>query len=357
LILDVAIVGCGKIADQHAEHISFINGSRLVGVCDQEPLMARQLAERSRISYFTSDIDELLNKCRPNVVHITTPPHTHFTLAKKCIENGCHVYVEKPFTLNLDEAEKLVELASIKDVRLTVGHNLQFTPAMIKMREMIKEGYLGGDPVHMESYFCYNFSDSKYAKVMLGDQKHWVRQLPGNLLHNIISHGISKIAEHLKSDEPEIVAKGYTSPMLKSIGENKITDELRVILNEDNCSAFFTFSSQINPVLHNFRIYGPHNGLEIDDDKQILVRLSGKVYKSYLEMFWPPLNFSRQYMANFVRNLKSFITFKLLNDSGMRNLIKAFYRSIRKDLPDPIPTREILLTTKIMEKIFNQISQ
>ena len=98
-MLKVAIVGCGKIADAHASQIERIKGCEIVGVCDREPLMARQLYERFPVKRYFSDLGELLGEAKPDVVHITTPPKSHFDLAKLCLEWGCHVYVEKPFTL------------------------------------------------------------------------------------------------------------------------------------------------------------------------------------------------------------------------------------------------------------------
>src|SRR5438445_3688025 len=99
-MLKVAIVGCGKIADAHASWIQRIGGSEIVGVCDREPLMARQLYERFRVKRYFPDLEALLCHARPDVVHVTTPPASHFEIATVCLAHGCHVYVEKPFTLN-----------------------------------------------------------------------------------------------------------------------------------------------------------------------------------------------------------------------------------------------------------------
>ena len=110
-MLKVAIVGCGKIADAHAAQVHRIDGCKLVAVCDTEALMARQLSERFHVKRYFTDLAELLNESRPDVVHITTPPESHFKLAVMCLERGCHIYVEKPFTLNCHDAKHLVALA------------------------------------------------------------------------------------------------------------------------------------------------------------------------------------------------------------------------------------------------------
>jgi len=351
----VAIVGCGKIADSHAEQIQRISGCKIVGVCDRELLMARQLYERFPVENYFDSVTKLIDVARPDVVHITTPAESHFELAKLCLESGCHVYVEKPFTLFGDEARALLELAQDRGLKLTVGHDDQFSHVARRMRALIRTGYLGGPPVHMESYFCYELGQA-YAKALFADRHHWVRRLPGKLLHNIISHGIARIAEFLDSDSPTVIAHAFVSPLLKKVGETEIQDELRVIIaTESGMTAYFTFSSQMRPSLHQFSIYGPKNGLVLDQDHEILLRLRGAAFKSYLEKFVPPASFARQHFANLRFNVRKFLGRDFHAKAGMHGLMESFYRSISERAPVPIPYREILLTATIMDRIFEQI--
>jgi predicted dehydrogenase len=356
-MLKAAIVGCGKIADAHAAQIGRIEGCEIVGVCDPEPLMARQLYERFPIKRYFADLTELVSEARPDVVHITTPPQSHFEIAKFCLEQGCHVYVEKPFTLDADEAQRLVNLAEEKRLKLTVGHNYQFSHAARRMRALVESGYLGGPPVHMESYYGYDLEDPRYARVLLGDKHHWVHRLPGKLLQNVISHGIARIAEFLSSDAPHVIAYGFVSPLLKGIGETELADELRVMISEqERTTAYFTFSSQMKPSLHEFRIYGAKNGLILDQDHEVLLRLRGAKFKSYADHFIPPVLFAKQHLGNLVENVRLFLAGDFHMDSGMKYLIESFYRSIREDAPLPIPYREILRTARITDAIFDQLS-
>lgn len=354
-MLRVAIIGCGKIADQHVEQISRISGCQIVGVCDREELMARQLRERLNAGAHFTSVEDLLAQVKPDVAHITTPPQTHFSIAKLCLESGCHVYVEKPFTLRHEEAEELISLAERKSMKLTVGHNAQFSHAANRMRALVAEGYLGGPPVHMESYYSYDLGDAGYAKALLGDSYHWVRQLPGGLLQNTMSHGISKVAEFMRSDAPEVIACGFTSKLLKSVGETEIVDELRVIIRDENATAYFTFSSQMRPPLHMLRLYGPKNGLIMDEQQQTVIRLRGARYKSYLEQFLPPWSYASQYARNGLGNVKKFLRADFQMGHGLKYLISSFYRSITENGPVPIPYPEILRTSRIMEDIISQV--
>lgn len=354
-MIKVGIIGCGKIADAHAAQILRIPECEIVGVCDKEELMAKQLYERFKIRQYFNDATRMIEMAKPHIVHITTPPQSHFELGKLCLEAGCHVYIEKPFTLNTDEAIKLINLAIAKKLKITVGHDAVFNHAERRMRELIRNGYLGGTPVHMESYYCYDLDDA-YAKALTGDKNHWVRKLPGKLLHNIINHGICKIAEHLTVDNPTIIAHGFTSQQLRKLNETEIVDELRVIIKaNDSTTAYFTFSSQMKPSLHQFSIYGPQNGLIVDHNHQTCIKMRGMNYKSYVDKFVPPIFFATQYVANTMKNMSHFLKNDFHMKSGMKFLIESFYRSATDDSPPPIPYREIILTTRIMDNIFIQL--
>src|SRR5256885_524247 len=79
-------------------------------------------------------------------------------------------------------------------------------------------------------------------------------------------------------------------------------------------------------------------------------------FKSYVEKFVPPLLFARQHLSNFSRNVGAFLRRDFHMKAGMKDQIEAFYRSIREDGPVPIPYREILLTRRIMDTIFEQLA-
>jgi predicted dehydrogenase len=352
----VGIVGCGKIADVHASQIRRIAGCEIVGVCDREDLMARQLAERFRVDRCFTEVSEFLRECQPDVVHIATPPQSHFEIGRLCLDWGSHVYVEKPFTIFAWEAEELIARANANSRKVTVGHDAQFSHATRRMRQLVRDGYLGGPPVHMESVWCYELGGDSYARAFLAERNHWIRTLPGGLLQNIISHGVSKIAEFAQTESPQVIAHGFASPSLRSRGDPGTVDELRVMIAEnDRATAYFTFSSQMRPSIHQFRLYGPKNGLVVDEDQQTVIKLHGERYKSYLERVLSPTILAAQHIGNSYRNGKLFLARDFHMESGVKCLIESFYHSILTGTEVPIPYREIVLTARIMDAIFQQI--
>ncbi len=355
-MLRVAIIGCGKIADQHIQALQRIPDCGVVAVCDREPLMAGQLAERFRIPGSFGDASEMLRTVKPQVVHVTTPPQSHFALAMQCLEAGSHVYLEKPFTVTADEAKQLLNFAVSRGLLVAAGHNYQFTPEMRRMRKLVAEGFLGGVPVHLESHWAYDLSDTSFVGPFLGSRNHWVRQLPGQLLHNILSHGIARLAEFL-DDEVEIVARAHQSEQLRKLGGAEVVDELRVMIRDGRgTTAFFCFSTQLKPGLSQFRICGPRNSLVVDQSSGSLIRHASGSYKSYLTYFVPPLKQAREHLGNFFGNIAGFLRGQLYQDFGMKELIESFYQGIRTVGSPPVPYREIILTARIMDEIFRQVS-
>jgi len=354
-MLRIAIVGCGKVADQHVHAIWRIPDCEIVAVCDREVLMAKQLGERIGVAASYSDLEEMLETARPDVVHITTPPQSHFSLGKQCLEFGSHVYLEKPFTITASETESLIDFAETCDRKITVGHNYLFTLEMLELRRLIQAGFLGGRPVHLESYWSYDLADRSYVAPMLGSSTHWVRQLPGQLLHNIISHGIAKLAEFLDDEVTEIAATAHQSDQLRSLGATEVMDELRVVIRDKSgTTAVFCFSTQVKG-LNLLRAYGPSGSIAADIITGSLVRNPSRSYKSYLTYFIPPLRNAMEHSRNALRNITDFLRRRLYQDFGMTELIRRFYDSVRNGAPLPIPYREILLTARIMDRVFAQI--
>jgi len=226
---------------------------------------------------------------------------------------------------------------------------------MLAMRRLVNEGFLGGKPIHVESYFSYDLGDRSYAGTFLGNQQHWVRQLPGQLLHNIISHGVARLAEFLDAEVADVIAIADQSPGLRGFGRNDVQDELRVLIRDNSgMTAFFCFSTQVRG-LNQLRIYGPAGSITADIITGTVVRNPNRSYKSYLTYFIPPLRTAKEHFRNAGRNVANFARRRLYQDFGMKELIERFYNSVRKGDPLPIPYREILLTARIMDKIFAQV--
>ena len=141
--IKIGLVGCGQIADAHLQQIRRIPWADPVAVCDLEPLLARQAAERFEIPGQVSSLEQMVEQSQLDVVHITTPVESHRPLSKLLLDAGVHVYVEKPFTVDADEARDVLDCARRNDRLVCLGHDQLFDPTWLECRQRIDAGETG----------------------------------------------------------------------------------------------------------------------------------------------------------------------------------------------------------------------
>lgn len=134
--LSVGVIGVGHLGKLHTKMFKQIENCELVGVCDSNPEQTKSVAAEFDVKAFYS-IDDLLSKVK--AVSIAATTSAHFEVAKKCLENNIHVFVEKPITATIEEAEKLVEISKNKNLKLQVGHIERFNPGLISLDSYISE--------------------------------------------------------------------------------------------------------------------------------------------------------------------------------------------------------------------------
>jgi predicted dehydrogenase len=354
--LKICLIGCGKIADGHVEEIQKIEGVTLAGVCDLELLLAEQLAARYGLPAFYDDVAEMLEREKPDAVHVTTPPQSHLELAVQCIDAGCHVYVEKPLTVDSAQAERLIAHAERNGKKVVIGHSFEFDPAAIAVRELVHRGVLG-EMIHIECYLGYNLS-GPFGSVLLGDGRHWVHHLPGKLLQNNINHVLYKILEYLPDERPVIHAHGYVRREQR-YGDvrDDLHDELRVILAGEKTTGYATFSSHARPVRHFAKFFGTKNTVNVDYVLRTVTFDRADRLPSAIGRLLPTFGQSWEYFKGGGRNIFRFLRSDYQFFAGMKNLFIRFYDSIRKDTDPPISYEETLRITRIMDRIFDQINE
>ncbi|MBI3864310.1 MAG: Gfo/Idh/MocA family oxidoreductase, partial [Planctomycetia bacterium] len=221
--LRVALIGCGQIADAHLSEICKLPQAELVAVCDRDRDLAVQAAARFEVPQIFDNVEQMLTGARPDVVHVATPPQTHKALVLEVLQAGAHAYVEKPFTVDLAEAEEVIAAAETANRLVCVGHDHLCDPAWEECRELYERGCLG-QIVHVDSVQGYDLSGA-FGRQVSADPKHWVHRLPGGIFHNTISHAVYKITEFLPDDHPQIQAFWTPSPAVGAA-----PTELRVLL-------------------------------------------------------------------------------------------------------------------------------
>ncbi|MDE0104501.1 MAG: Gfo/Idh/MocA family oxidoreductase [Bryobacterales bacterium] len=138
-----AVIGTGFVGRVHVENIRRQTDAEIVAIADQNDELAASFGEALGIARATGDYRELLDDASIDAVHICTPNHTHFPIARDAISAGKHVICEKPLAMTSEEAAGLVELAREKGVVNATSYNLRFYPNAAQMRRMVATGEVG----------------------------------------------------------------------------------------------------------------------------------------------------------------------------------------------------------------------
>jgi predicted dehydrogenase len=189
--LRIGVIGYGYWGPNIARNLLGLENARLAMVCDKSEPALKRAARACPQVHLTTDFSEVLRSPNVDAVAVVTPVWTHYELAKAALENGKHVFVEKPFTSSVRQAEELIELAARRNLQIMVDHTFLFSGAVRKIREIIEAGTLG--PLY---YF-----DS--TRVNLGLFQHDV-----SVVWDLAPHDLS-IMDHIIAERPEaVVATG-----------------------------------------------------------------------------------------------------------------------------------------------------
>src|SRR3989475_7364821 len=190
-MIRIGVIGYGYWGPNIARNLRALEGCQVAAICDQSPAALKRANQSYPDLPVTTKPSELLTSPQIDAVAVVTPVCTHFELAKAALENGKHVFVEKPFTSTTQQAEQLIELADRRNLTIMVDHTFLFTGTVRKIRQLIEEGVLG-DIYYYDS-----------TRVNLGLFQHDV-----SVIWDLAPHDLS-IMDFLIQDKPEaVVATG-----------------------------------------------------------------------------------------------------------------------------------------------------
>ena len=142
-MISIGVIGFGYWGPNIVRNFSSVKGARVVAVCDRSPEQLKKIALQNPDIRVFSDTEELLKSGEIDAVAIVTPVSTHYDITRRALENGKHVFVEKPFTQNSIQAQELIEIAESKNLKIMVDHTFLFTGAVRKIKQLVDEGELG----------------------------------------------------------------------------------------------------------------------------------------------------------------------------------------------------------------------
>ena len=329
--LRIALIGAGRHAQHHARAIARCPGVQLVAVAD--PSEAAQAAMRDivpGIGCFKTP-EELFASERLDVVHIITPPATHAFLAKMALKAGCHIYVEKPFTESVEDAQQILDDASAKGLRVCAGHQLLYEPPT---RVLAKYLPSIGRVVHVESYF--SFRTVRHApggrKVLRADHQ----------LLDILPHPVYLLLQVL-----EQAGEGRTELLSLEVSQ---AGTVHALVRRRGVTGTLVVTLEGRPVESYLRVIGRNGSLIADYVRSTTQRAIGpgssgidKLFAPYRQA-WQLLAGTTSAMAGrFLKSQRSY--------PGLAELFSAFYESARGGHPSPLSPESLLETVRICERV------
>ena len=142
-IIRIGVIGYGYWGPNIVRNFNVVENAQVMMIADGADRAFKRAAKEHPQVSVTRDPEEILTAADIDAVAIVTPVSTHFELAKKALENGKHIFVEKPFTATVAQAEELIELAEKKHLKIMVDHTFIFTSSVRKIKQLIDDDVLG----------------------------------------------------------------------------------------------------------------------------------------------------------------------------------------------------------------------
>lgn len=249
-MIKAALIGTGQIARQHLSCLRELPDVAVAGVCDLSPAMAESAAERFDVPAWYTDARRMLDEVRPDVVHVTTPPTSHFALAMAAIDAGAHVIVEKPATVDFDELETLIGHASGRGRVLVEDYNYLFNRATRAILERIATGDFGA-VTHVEVFICLDIL-GKGSPFADPNAPHPCLSMAGGAIADFLTH-LASLAHRFVGPHRSVQTvwsrRGSRPSPLPS-------DEFRALIDAERGTAVVGFSANTQPDAFWLRVYG-----------------------------------------------------------------------------------------------------
>lgn len=337
---NMAIVGCGAIAETHLKTVKKIDGLKIVAVCDKDEKKAISASTRMKINHHYTDFSKMLDNEDVSLVSILTPPASHVFLSVEAIKRGINVLVEKPLTMTTREADLIMSALKHSNAKLTVDYSWLFCKAMLRSLSLIREQEIG-DVLRVEIKALHTGEDH-----MTSDQDHWCHKLPGGRIGEMLSHPVytlqSILGDNLQVKEV-FASKRGGRPWMPH-------DELQVTLESDKSlgSIYVSFDAPRDANLVD--VYGTKKILKIDLTNQTVIGLGHRKWESKLDSGKDCLRVSSILALSTVRNAFEFLLLGK-GEYALQNLYTMFIDSIQKNAELLVTPKMAYNTVRIVEEL------
>ena len=340
--LRVAIIGCGTISFDHLGAIKANCEPVKLHLCDRNPEAAERLKRivDSEAKVYT-DAFQLISDQQFDIVHVLTPPDSHFSIARHALENRANVLVEKPMTVTLKETEELYLLSDKMKRMICVNHSLLYMECVRKAAELIKTGRLG----RVIAVHCFFGYATKSKTIPYGGVSHWAYNLRGGPLINIISHPASLLVEFL--GEPELKNSIRDARNLMPYG---FSDLLDVSIQTPKGHGSFTVSMAHGSSSRYANIECEKGSLYVDLGRQLMIAKSHKGRLGFISKAFSGIGQGFSFINGTLGVIYKVATKKMQRNPGTRRVVTRFYDAVRNNSTCPVGKDNAVGVAKIIEQ-------
>lgn len=343
---NVALVGCGIIAQTHLQALKRINNFKVVAVCDTDKNKAAATSKEWKIDHYYTDFSKMLSEENISILSILTPPSSHASLAVEAIKHDINVLVEKPLTMTTKEADPIMNALRSSSAKMTVVYHFLFSKAMLETLSLIKRQGIGnvlGADMKM-------IQDPKMDP-MASDSNHWSHKLFGGRLGEMLPH-LVYVLQSILGDclhtKKVFVAKRGNIPWLPH-------DELHAILENEHGLGSLYVSLNAPRNVYTCDVYGTKKILSIDITRQIVLQ-KGPMGFTNFSIAKDCLSESGKLSLLTIKNGLQY-SFRKHGAYGVSHVYTMFADAIRTNCEPLVSSEMAYNTVKIVEEICTEIEQ
>jgi predicted dehydrogenase len=332
--LKSAVIGCGAISREHLAALSELENVEIVAVCDLSPARAQATAERFGITKWYSSHRQLVDDVRPDLVHITTPPTSHFPIARDCLGAGLNVLCEKPITPKYEEFCILKQSAIENRCLLLENQNYRFHSSVRRICELLHSGMIG-EVIEVQIFLSLDLY-SPSSPYIDQNAPYFATSLPGGVIGDFLTHIASLI---------DTFAGPVTELRTMWTKKNRLSifpaDEFRGFIKGECATAHVAFSGNAQPDCFWLRVLGTRMHAEanlFEPPRLTLRRLrSGE---PALAKVIDGLAETRSTFSGTIRGFWRKLAGRSSYD-GLQTFVEQTYRSLEKLAPPPVNLEQI----------------
>lgn len=312
MLMKTVIIGCGNLARIHIIKLRKLFPNIQIALVDIDQGRLDKFAEEFDVTDKYTSVADMLEKFKPDYAHVVTPPRSHYFLAKELLTHKVNCLVEKPFTIKVEEAIELNELATQNGCKITVNHMRAFDPLLEQAKKIIISKEFG-KVMHVHGRYSFDFyEDRKYDPT-----SKWMTKLPGGPLFDLAPHVFSAM-------------EGFTGELTQT--SSRIIEEDSMIkqctFNFESAEgvladAYLNLNSK--PLKNEIIVECENGSLTLDFRNFLIILRKPLGLPNAIERIFGNLSIGWQMMWGSVTSVFKFVTGKLDPYAGMDTLFKDLY--------------------------------